>query len=446
MVKTRFAPSPTGDLHIGSLRTALYAYALAKKSKGKFVLRIEDTDKKREVEGSVETIKMLLNLFGLHWDEYYVQSERVKDGYYGEKAKKLVDDGHAFYCQCSSKNAKEDGFSEELRDPCRDKGLKSGAIKLRVPDRETVAYTDFVLKKRVKWDTSTVSDTTLLKSDGFPTYHLAVVVDDTMMEISHVLRAQEWMPSTPIHILVYKYLGLDMPEIGHPTAILDPEGGKLSKRKGSVSCRAMLDEGYLAEAILNFTMLLGWAPKDNREFFTLDDFVEVFDSDGFQKSNPIFDRKKLNWMNGEYIRSLTIDDFITKVKAFDPNNEKLSEKVFNEISPLIQTRIKLLSEFYEMTQFFLQKPGIDKSTFTENFKNHLGDAIEGISEVDNWSLEELNKVLMSKITEKQYVVGKFFLDLRIAITGKTISPPINESIIVLGKDEALARIRDSLHL
>ena len=302
-IRTRFAPSPTGSMHIGNLRTALYAYCLAKNKKGKFILRIEDTDKKREKVGGVEEIKKLLKIFKIYWDEYYIQSERAETGIYKKAAKKLVDGGHAFYCQCKAKNISK-GYSKILRDPCRDKKFKEGAIKLRVPEKEKVTFIDFILNKKISWDTSTLSDTTILKSDGYPTYHLAVVVDDTDMKISHVLRGHDWLPSTPIHLLIYRYLGYKIPRIGHLTDILDPEGGKLSKRKGSTSCSGLLSVGYLPEAILNFIMLTGWAPKDNKEIFSLDEFVKAFNLDGFQISNPIFNKEKLDWFNGYYIRSL----------------------------------------------------------------------------------------------------------------------------------------------
>src|SRR3972149_7079871 len=205
-IRTRFAPSPTGFLHIGGLRTALYAYALAKHEGGDFLLRIEDTDQKRRVEGATEALKETLTKFGLIWDEIYIQSERQKSGIYQKAAQKLVDEGHAFYCQCKAKNAKEEGFSQNLRDPCREKGFSDGAIKLKVPDSEKISFKDYVLGKEITWDTSTIGDATLLKSDNFPTYHLAVVVDDHDMGISHVLRGHDWLPSTPIHLLIYKYL------------------------------------------------------------------------------------------------------------------------------------------------------------------------------------------------------------------------------------------------
>lgn len=440
-VRTRFAPSPTGDLHIGSLRTALYSYALAKHYNGDFILRIEDTDKAREVEGSLEKLKEILGIFNINWDEYYVQSERVGEGHYKEAAEKLVNDGHAFYCDCKAKNAKSDGYSKELRDPCRDKGLKSGAIKLKVPDKETVAYTDYVLDKKIKWDTSVVADATLLKSDGFPTYHLAVVVDDTAMNITHVLRGHDWMPSTPIHLLVYKYLDLPMPEIGHLTDILDPEGGKLSKRKGSVSCQALFDDGYLPDALLNFVMFLGWAPKDNSEIFTLDEFVKVFDKDGLQKSNPVFNRKKLDWMNGEYIRNMKVDDL---QKLFEDRNKDFASMKSEDkklLTELLQTRVTKINDLDEMIKFFFDTPqNIDNEMFKDNYEEMLKTARDVISSISDWDLDKLNESFMNAIKEKDYKVGKFFMNLRVAVSGQKVTPPINESIIILGKDETVKRI------
>ncbi|MDO8515369.1 MAG: glutamate--tRNA ligase, partial [bacterium] len=254
-VRTRFAPSPTGNPHIGHLRTAVYAYALAKHNGGDFLLRIEDTDQKRYVADSVDKIKNMLDLFGIKWDEYYVQSQRLE--LYKKAAEKLVADGHAFYCDCPGKNAKKDGYSLELRDPCRDKNKISGAIKLKVPDNERVSYKDFVFREEISWDTNKVFDATLLKTDGFPTYHLAAMVDDHLMNITHILRGYDWMSSTPVHLLVLKYLGFELPQIGHLTDIQSPEGGKLAKRKGSTSIDQFLADGYLPEAIFNFVILMG---------------------------------------------------------------------------------------------------------------------------------------------------------------------------------------------
>jgi glutamyl-tRNA synthetase len=432
-VRTRFAPSPTGAMHIGNLRTALYAYVLAKHEGGDFILRIEDTDKKREKEGGVEEIKSLLHTFGILWDEYYIQSERVKTGIYQKAAEKLVAEGHAFYCQCKGKNAKTEGYSKVLRDPCRDKGLTDGAIKLKVPDGESVDFTDFVLGKKVSWGTSEVVDATLLKSDGFPTYHLASVVDDHDMQISHVLRGHGWMPSTPIHLLVYKYLEYEIPQIGHLTDILDPEGGKLSKRKGSTSCKGLLEEGYLPEAILNFIMLTGWAPKDNRELFTLKDFVKDFDASGFQKSNPIFNREKMDWFNGSYLRQKTDNELTELLFPFAPKGA--GKDLIVKIVPLIKDRIVRLSDISSFAGFFFERKKVEAGLLGESYRKHLTKALEAVEK----------RLPLDKVPgENGFKVGDFFMDLRVAITGSKFTPPINESIAVLGKEETMARLKDVL--
>lgn len=444
-IRARFAPSPTGFLHIGGLRTALYAYALAKHSGGDFILRIEDTDQKREVEGATEALQSTLKKINLNWDEYYVQSERQKDGIYEEAAKKLVADGHAFYCQCKPRNAKEEGFSNDLRDPCRDKNLDSGAVKLKVPENKVVSYRDFVHKKEISWNTDTVYDATLLKSDGFPTYHLAVAVDDLDMKITHILRGHDWLPSTPIHLLVFEYLGGSRPEIGHLTDILSAvTGKKLSKRRDSVFVEQFLDMGYLPEALLNFVMLLGWAPKDNRELYTLSEFVENFDINGFQEANPRFLTDKLDWFNGEYIRKLTLEDLNSRFKSQNSEYAKLENEKQIAISKLLQDRVKKISDIDTLASFFWAAPDVDKSLLGVNNKIHLESAMSVIESLDNWTLELLNEKIMSEVKGKGYKTGDFFMDLRIALTGEKFTPPINDSIIILGKDETLKRLRKVL--
>ena len=438
-VRTRFAPSPTGFLHIGSLRTALYAYALAKKNNGDYVLRVEDTDQKREVKGAVEALKETLLKFNLKWDEYYVQSERLEK--YKEAAEKLVAEGHAFYCECKAKNAKEEGFSAELRDPCRDKKLTSGAIKLKVPEGETLAYFDFVHKKEISWNSETVYDATLLKSDGFPTYHLAVAVDDIDMKISHIIRGHDWLPSTPIHLLVFKYLGGPIPAIGHPTDILSGETGKkLSKRRDSVFVEQFLKDGYLPESLINFILLLGWAPKDNRELFTLEEFVGNFDINGFQEANPKFSIEKLNWFNGYYIRKKSDDELLVLLKPYLPENADF-EKV-KQIIPLIKDRLIKLSDFSTFTEFFFDYKKPDMKLFGENYKKHLETALKTIVSAEEFNLEKLNLILMTAVTDNNFKTGEFFMDLRIAVAGSKFTPPINESIVILGKEETLKRLRE----
>ena len=440
-VRTRFAPSPTGFLHVGSLRTALYAYALAKHEKGDFILRIEDTDQKRQVEGATDALKETLKKFGLVWDEFYIQSERLP--LYSEAAKKLINEGHAFYCQCKSKNAKEEGFSAELRDPCRDKKLTSGAIKLKIPEGKIISYFDFVHKKEISWNSDTVYDATLLKSDGFPTYHLAVAVDDLDMKISHILRGHDWLPSTPIHLLVFEYLGGTRPEIGHLTDILTVESGKkLSKRRDSVFVEQFIEQGYLPEALLNFIMLLGWAPKDNRELFTLSEFVEHFDINGFQDANPRFFTDKLDWFNGYYIRQKTDDELLKLLKPFI--SENATEEKLKQIIPLIKDRIVKLSDFDSFAGFFFKAKQIDKSLFGINYQDHISTAISIIESTRDWKLETLNEKFMEVVKSKGYKTGDFFMSLRIAITGSKFTPPVNDSIIILGKEETLRRLESVL--
>jgi len=429
-IRTRFAPSPTGFLHIGSLRTALYAYVLAKHEKGDFILRIEDTDQKREVKGSTAALQKTLKKFNLNWDEFYVQSERLS--LYKSAAEKLVKDGHAFYCECKPKNAKKEGFSNTLRDPCREKGLTSGAVKLRIPDGKIVSYYDFVHKKEISWNTDSVYDATLLKSDGFPTYHLAAMVDDLDMKISHILRGHDWLPSTPIHLLVFEYLGGKRPEIGHLTDILSAETGKkLSKRRDSVFAEKFLEEGYLPEALLNFIMLLGWAPKDNRELFTLPEFVQAFDINGFQEANPRFLQDKLNWFNGEYIRKFSDENLNSKFKMQNAKFSNLPEEKQLAITKLIKDRVKKISDMDSLAKFFWEAPKVDQKLFGKNYKEHLEKALGAIKK--STPLDNVPK-------QNNFKVGDFFMDLRIAITGVKFTPPINESIKILGKEETLTRL------
>ncbi len=406
------------------------------------MLRIEDTDQKREVAGAVDAIKDTLTKFGLIWDEFYVQSKRLD--LYKKAAESLVAKGYAFYCDCKPRNAKEEGFSANLRDPCRDKGKKEGAIKLKVPDGKIVSYFDFVHKKEISWNTDDTYDATLLKSDGFPTYHLAVAVDDIDMKITHILRGHDWLPSTPIHLLVFDYLGGPTPQIGHLTDILSTQTGKkLSKRRDSVFVEQFLSEGYLPEALLNFVSLLGWAPKDNRELFTLDEFVKAFDINGFQEANPRFLTEKLDWFNGYYIRQLSDESLNSKFQMLNAKFAKLDKLVQLQITKLVKDRIKKLSDFDSFAKFFWEKPDIEKVLLPLIDKNHIEVAIDVFKKSD-WDIESINENLMSSIEKNKFKVGEFFMSLRVAICGSKFTPPINDSIVILGKEETLKRLSDLL--
>lgn len=463
-IRTRFAPSPTGFLHIGGLRTAAYAYALAKNQGGDFILRLEDTDKKREVQGSADKLYEVLKTFNINCDEGplvggqfapYIQSERVSLGQYQKAAEKLLADGHAFYCFCKPKTKEEikdsRQFKIEFRDPCRklsqdeiDKNLKSGhtpAIRLKTPDNQTISYTDYVLNKSTTWNTNVVDDAMLLKSDGFPTYHLAVVVDDTAMQITHVLRGHDWQPSTPIHLLVYKFLGLPVPEIGHLTDILNPDGkGKLSKRNNNVSCEQYLNDGYLPEALLNFVILLGWAPKDNQELFTLSEFVKKFDPKGFQKSNPRFDQRKLDWLNGQYLRNMSDENIFKMSKDLFPKD--LSEKTVRSLIDLAKVRITKLADLVSLTSFTYQDIVVDTSKLDIPL---LKFAYDSLLET-NWSKDEIEKSLSDIASSENLHRGDFFMNLRFAVSGQKVTPPLTECMLLMGKEMVINRIKKSLNL
>ncbi len=400
-VRTRFAPSPTGYLHIGGLRTAAYAFALAKHNGGDFLLRLEDTDQKRLVPGSEEKIKGTLETFGLNWDEYYVQSQRLE--LYQKAARELVKSGHAYETE--------------------------GAIKLKIPEGETVSYRDFVFREEISWNTNDVFEPVILKSDGFPTYHLAVVVDDHEMGITHVLRGYDWMPSTPIHLLIYKYLGYELPQIGHLTDIQSPEGGKLSKRKGNVSVERHLDDGYLPEALLNFVVLLGWAPKDNREMFTLEEFVENFNENGFQKSNPRFVPDKLNWFNQQYLKKLSDEELAGKLTKFSAH----SYEEILKLVPLVRDRLVTLRDFDSLTEYFFVRPEVP----VEN-KKVLEHAISVLKK--DFAGKILEEKARAFCAAKNIKVGEYFMALRVAVTGKTTTPPLWDIMQILGKDETLIRL------
>lgn len=483
MVRTRFAPSPTGFLHIGGIRTALYSYALAKQRGGKFVLRIEDTDKKREVKGGVKDIIDGLRVFRLTFSEGpevggpngpYIQSQRLD--IYKTKAEELVKKGKAYYCFCTQerleklrKKQQKAGEKPMYDGKCRDldmakshERIKEGedyVIRLKVPKGRKLEIEDAVMGK-VRWNSDVVDDQVLLKSDGFPTYHLGVVVDDVLMKITHITRGIEWLASVPKHILLFEAFGYKLPVMAHMPVILDPEGGKLSKRKGTVSVREFLAQGYLPEALLNFLMLLGWAPEDNREFFSLTEFVREFSLKGLNKSSPVFDRQKLLWFNGEYIRKYSKKLFTQKVldwvKKYCKDKAKkkkiLDDDKLVEKLKLIQERISLLGEVVDSLRFFYEKLSIpDPSTIkgtkrykAEDYKKVIRDYIEIIQEYDTdskkWKHEIWEKDVRKLADKYNWKHGDMFMLLRLVICGSPVSPPLFESMMILAKNEIVERL------
>lgn len=483
-VRTRFAPSPTGSLHIGGIRTALYCYAWAKKNKGEFVVRIEDTDQTRIVDGATEEVFEALKAYNLEPNESavhggnfgpYVQSER-KDLYL-KYATELVDKGFAYYCFLDGdelKTLQEASLGKGFRSPYRDQDIKASqemikegkpyVIRLKVPNNEIIEYQDGV-QGNIKFDTNLVNDEILIKSNGFGSYHLAVVVDDHLMEITHVFRAVEWLPSTPKQVLIYKYLGWDMPPFYHVSAILDPKGGKLSKRNGSVAALEILKEGYLPDAVLNFLMLLGWSSPEKREFgetereiYSLQEFVDLFDVKDFNKSNPIYNREKLLWFNKEYIKSKSAEDlkeqFVTWYKDYS-NTPELDNFILMDFDleqkiMLVKERSSTFVEILDQLRFFYLTPkAIDWNIkqvanvqdILESLKKDFVELFTSFEENSkNWKHENWEPKMREIGDKYQKKHGDIFMALRVAIVGSPFSPPLFESLQLLGKSEVLKRL------
>lgn len=432
MVKTRYAPSPTGEIHIGALRTLLYNYAYALHNNGKFVLRIEDTDRKRYVEGAEKRILEDIKAFGINWDEGpYIQTERLE--IYNEHIQKLLDQGSAYYCFCTperlkSLNSKYDRHCLSLSKEEIDQKLKNNephVIRLKMPDNEVITFKD-AIRGDISFNTKDLDDQVLIKSDGIPTYHFAVVVDDHLMEITHVMRGDEWISSTPKQILLYRYFGWEPPIFAHLTALLDPSHkGKMSKRSGSVFARQFLNDGYLPEAILNYLMLLGWNPGTERELFTLEEFIKEFSLERLHKSQPIFDPIKLNYFNGLYIRQKSDEELAKLLPDYD-----------SRYIPLIKSRIETLKDVNELLEFTKTDVVPPKELIDiEKLKE-----IKTILETSDFTFDKLQEKFLNLIKEKNYKTGDFFMTLRVAICGKKITPPIVESMIIIGKEYCLNKI------
>jgi len=414
MVRTRFAPSPTGIPHVGGIRTALYNYLFAKHNNGKFFLRIEDTDRKRFVKEAESAIIDSLKWLDLNWDDKIVyQSERLE--IYKKHAQELLDKKIAYE--------------------------KDGAAWVKVPNDKDFTWIDLVGNKKIKFSGKDVEDFVILKSDGYPTYHLANVVDDHLMEITHVIRGEEWISSTPKHIFLYQSFNWNLPQFSHMPVILGPDKGKLSKRHGAKSILDYKDEGYLKEAVLNFIAILGWSPKDNNEIISLDEMIKAFDIKDINTSNPKFDQIKLEWMNGEYIRRLKTEELASKINEF--YNNKYDNKIIKDITPLIQERIKKLSDFYPLTEFFFvspQKYDLDLS----KYKEVMEKIVEKLNEIKNWKANVIGEEMQGLAKDLGVKASEFFMALRVSVTGKKISPPLNESMELLGKDKTIAIIESSI--
>jgi len=475
-VRTRFAPSPTGYPHVGNIRTALFAWLFARHNNGTFIVRIEDTDVARKVEGAVEVILAGLNWLGIDWNEGpeaggdygpYYQSQRLK--LYQEAAERLVAQGDAYYCYCTperleamraeqAKRKQPPGYDRKCRtlspEECAE-NEKEGitpVVRLKIPLEGQTRYHD-VIWGDVVFENSTLADLVLLKSDGYPTYHLANVVDDHAMEITHVIRAEEWISSTPRHILLYNALGYEPPKFAHLPMLLGTDRSKLSKRHGSVSITEFRDQGYLPEAMLNFLSLLGWSLDDKTEIFSRDELIELFSLDRVSKTAAIFNREKLEWMNGVYIRNLEPEEFVRRCLPFLKDDlpaeikRPLSVDYVRQVMPLVQERVKYLSEIAGLTGYFFTEEIeydagllIGKKMTAELTINALEVAREKLAVLDPFNEETLETLLRPLAVELELKTGQLFGALRTAVTGRTATPPLFQTMVVLGKEKCLHRI------
>jgi len=476
MIRTRFAPSPTGHMHIGNLRTALYEYLIAKHDGGKFILRIEDTDQSRYQEDSLDIIFETLRLAGLDYDEGpvvggdygpYIQSER-KD-HYLPYAKELVDKGKAYYCFCSNEGMQDE--DEDEKDGKQEKqekiqkynrhchGLSKDEIETRLANKDPYVIRQFIPAGQTTFhdqvfgditiDHKEIEDQILIKSDGMPTYNFANVVDDHTMAITHVIRGSEYLTSTPKYKLLYEALNWEVPVYIHLPLMLNEQGEKISKRRGDASFSDLINQGYLPEAIVNYCALLGWSPPDNREFFTLPELVEVFNVKNISKSPSLFDSKKLTWMNGEHIKNLPKDIFFQMARQTLESAIKTNGIDLREVAEMVQTRILFVKDIYELVDFIDQLPDYSIDLYTH--KKMKSDptialaALEGIlpiyESIEIWNNDSLYAAAIDWGKFANLKNSQILWPIRTALSGKPSSPcGASELCALLGRDETVKRI------
>ena len=471
-VRVRYAPSPTGYPHVGNIRTALFNWLFARHEGGKFIVRIEDTDVARTVEGAVDTILNSLRWLGMDWDEGpYYQSKRLE--LYHEAAERLVSQGDAYYCYCPSERLKEmraeqarrkqpPGYDRRCRNLTDEERVEREAeggppvVRFKTPLSGQTKFNDLIWGE-VAFKHSTIDDFVLLKSDGYPTYHLANVVDDHLMEITHVLRAEEWLSSTPRHLLLYQALGFEPPQFAHLPMILGSDRAKLSKRHGAVSIIEYREQGYLPETMVNFLALLGWSLDDKTELLSREELVRNFSLERVSRTAAVFNPDKLNWMNGVYIRSLTADRFYQAAEPYLMGDEAAAKAVISnegyvrEILPLVQERARTLAEVVELTRFFfVDELGYDpalliaKKMDRESTVQALKIAKQRLETSEAFDEESLEALLRPLAEELGLKTGQLFGVLRVAVTGLTAAPPLFQTMSVLGKERCLQRVETAL--
>ena len=477
-IKTRFAPSPTGYLHIGGLRTALYNYLFAKQNRGKMILRIEDTDQERQVKDAEKQLISTLQKMGLKWAEGpqlnktlsitekgrnrpYFQSKRLK--IYQEYAQKLVDSGNAYYCICSKERLeklrkeqqakklppKYDGYCRtQIPNNKSQMPNCDFVIRLRVPEQGSIKFKDLI-RGEIKIDFSEVDDQVLIKSDGFPTYHLANVVDDHLMCVTHVIRGEEWLPSTPKHILLYQAFGWKIPEFAHLPLLLNPDKSKLSKRQGDVAVEDFLAKGYLSEALINYVALMGWHPQDDREIFSLKDLIKNFDLKRVQKAGAIFDIEKLNWLNSQYIAQKPQKELINLCQKFVPD---LNINTLENILKSQKERLETISDIVKLSDSLAKISDYDpkllifKKSDKEKTLQGLQIALNILTKQKKWNRQVIKTKLEQTVKDNNLTNGDLFWPLRVSLSGQEKSPPPEEIMEIIGKQESLTRIKSAINL
>ncbi len=478
--RVRIAPSPTGFMHIGTLRTILYNYFLAKKNNGKFVCRVEDTDQDRFVEGAIDAIYDSIKWVGIKFDEGpkeggnfgpYVQSQRKER--HLEIAEELIKKGHAYKCFCSKERLDElRSFQEKMGKPtgydgkCREltenevnEKIKSGekyVIRMKIPKNTIIKFKDEV-RGELEFDSNTLDDHVIFKSDGLATAQLAIPLDDHDMKISQVIRGEEWLPSTPRQVLLFDFMGWERPKYAHLSNILraDGSGKKLSKRDGGAFVSDYIEKGFLPEATISYIPMLGWNPGTPQDLFTMDELIEQFSLDKVQKSGSVFDITKFEWVNGNFIRNLSIEEltnrlmpFVEKQEFYKPIPKEKLEEIVKELQPRMKTLLEgaqntrwyFILENYESNLFLHEKMNVDK----EKAKKSLEISLNTLNQTENWDLETIKANLSEEITKNSLKNGELLWPLRVALTGLPFSPGAYEIANILGKEETIKRIEIGL--
>ncbi len=475
--RVRFAPSPTGYLHVGGLRTALYNYLFAKHNNGDFVLRIEDTDRNRYVEGALENLLDTLEWVGLTPDEGprqggnygpYIQSERLD--IYKKYTDELVEKGKAYHCFCSPERLTElkesqraaklpqmkydkkclDLSKEEVAEKLANN--ESHVIRLNVEPGSKVIIKD-IIRGHVEFDRNTIDDQVLIKSDGYPTYHMANVVDDHLMNITHVIRGEEWLSSTPKHILLYDYLGWEIPEFAHLPLLLNADRSKLSKRQGDVAVEDYREKGYLKDSLVNFVALLGWSAGDDKEFYYLDELTKAFDLNRVQKSGAVFNVDKLNWLNGEHIKNMSNEKLLPYLKLeldkSEFNSGDFDDEYLLKVVEAMKSRLTFYSDFIERSSYFFKAPeSFDEDIVKKRWKKYSAEYLEkfikAIETLENPGHDEFQDTLKKTAEELGVGNGQLIHPARLAVSGIGVGPGVFDLLAILGKEEVIKRIKTAI--